>query len=157
MASFAPLSSTGSLQYRALTVPDLTQQMFDANNMLCDADPRHGHCLTATALFRGHVSTREVDEHMLKVANKTPLHFVEWAPINIKASVCDVPSEGLNMAVAFIANSTAVQESFKRVGKYFTTLFRCNSFLHLYTSEGMEEMEFIAAESNVNDLVSEYQ
>ena len=61
------------------------------------------------------------------------------------------------MAVAFIANSTAVQESFKRVGKYFTTLFRCKSFLHLYTSEGMEEMEFIAAESNVNDLVSEYQ
>merc|ERR1712147_154574 len=33
--------------YRALTVPELTQQMFDAKNMMCAADPRHGRYLTA--------------------------------------------------------------------------------------------------------------
>ncbi len=31
------------------------------------------------------------------------------------------------------------------------------AFLHWYTGEGMDEMEFTEAESNVNDLVSEYQ
>uniref|UniRef100_A0A3B4BGJ1 Tubulin/FtsZ GTPase domain-containing protein n=1 Tax=Periophthalmus magnuspinnatus TaxID=409849 RepID=A0A3B4BGJ1_9GOBI len=31
------------------------------------------------------------------------------------------------------------------------------SFLHWYTGEGMDEMEFTEAESNMNDLVSEYQ
>merc|ERR1711924_575285 len=30
-------------------------------------------------------------------------------------------------------------------------------FLHWYTGEGMDEMEFTEAESNMNDLVSEYQ
>ncbi len=30
MTGFAPLTSRGSQQYRALTVPELTQQMFDA-------------------------------------------------------------------------------------------------------------------------------
>merc|ERR1712054_53698 len=30
-----PLTSRGSQQYRALTVPELTQQMFDAKNMMC--------------------------------------------------------------------------------------------------------------------------
>ena len=30
MIGFAPLTSRGSQQYRALTVPELTQQMFDA-------------------------------------------------------------------------------------------------------------------------------
>ena len=30
MNGFAPLTSRGSQQYRALTVPELTQQMFDA-------------------------------------------------------------------------------------------------------------------------------
>ena len=31
------------------------------------------------------------------------------------------------------------------------------AFLHWYTGEGMDEMEFTEAESNMNDLVSEYQ
>ena len=36
--------------------------MFDAKNMMCAADPRHGRYLTAAALFRGRMSTKEVDE-----------------------------------------------------------------------------------------------
>ena len=70
MTGFAPLTSRGSQQYRALTVPELTQQMFDAKNMMCAADPRHGRYLTAAALFRGRMSTKEVDEQMLNVQNK---------------------------------------------------------------------------------------
>eukprot|EP00435_Cladocopium_sp_Y103_P038162 s12_g10.t1 len=103
MTGFAPLTSRGSQQYRALTVPELTQQMLS------------------------RMSTKEVDEQMLNVQNKNSSYFVEWIPNNIKASVCDIPPKGLKMAVAFAGNSTAIQEMFKR------------------------------AESNMNDLVSEYQ
>ena len=46
---------------------------------------------------------------------------------------------------------------FKRVAEYFTAMFRRKAFLHWYTGEGMDEMEFTEAESNMNDLVSEYQ
>jgi tubulin beta len=35
--------------------------------------------------------------------------------------------------------------------------YRRKAFLHWYTGEGMDEMEFTEAESNMNDLVSEYQ
>merc|ERR1712186_290987 len=124
MTGFAPLTSRGSQQYRALTVPELTQQMFDAKNMMCAADPRHGRYLTAAALFRGRMSTKEVDEQMLNVQNKNSSYFVEWIPNNIKASVCDIPPKGLKMAVAFAGNSTAIQEMFKRVAEYFTAMFR---------------------------------
>jgi tubulin beta len=62
MTGFAPLTSRGSQAYRALTVPELTQQCFDAKNMMCAADPRHGRYLTCAALFRGRVSTKEVEE-----------------------------------------------------------------------------------------------
>ena len=41
--------------------------------------------------------------------------------------------------------------------EYFTAMFRRKAFLHWYTGEGMDEMEFTEAESNMNDLVSEYQ
>merc|ERR1712039_682415 len=63
-------------------------------NMMCAADPRHGRYLTAAALFRGRMSTKEVDEQMLNVQNKNSSYFVEWIPNNIKASVCDIPSKG---------------------------------------------------------------
>ena len=54
-ASFAPLTSRGSQQYRALTVPELTQQMFDSKNMMAACDPRHGRYLTVAAMFRGRM------------------------------------------------------------------------------------------------------
>ena len=60
MVGFTPLTSRGSQQYRALSVPELTQQMWDAKNMMCAADPRHGRYLTASAVFRGRMSTKEV-------------------------------------------------------------------------------------------------
>ena len=45
---------------------------------------------------------------------------------------------------------------FKRVSEQFTCMFRRKAFLHWYTSEGMDEMEFTEAKPNMNDLVSEY-
>jgi tubulin beta len=38
--------------------------MFDAKNMMAASDPRHGRYLTASAMFRGRMSTKEVDEQM---------------------------------------------------------------------------------------------
>merc|ERR1711977_749453 len=58
MVGFVPLTSRGSQQYRALTVPELTQQMFDAKNMMCAADPRHGRYLTAAACRRRRSTSR---------------------------------------------------------------------------------------------------
>merc|ERR1712088_1071212 len=157
MIGFAPLTARSSQTYRALSVAELITQMFDANNMMCASDPRHGRYLTASALFRGKMSTKEVDEQMLNVQNKNSSYFVEWIPNNIKSSVCDIPPKGLKMATTFIGNSTAIQEMFKRVAEFFTAMFRRKAFLHWYTGEGMDEMEFTEAESNMNDLVSEYQ
>merc|ERR1711964_771780 len=120
MNGFAPLTSRGSQQYRALTVPELTWEM-------------------------------------LNVQNKNSSYFVEWIPNNMKVGVCDIPPKGLKMAVTFVGNSTAIQEMFNRVAEQYTGMFRRKAFLHWYTGEGMDEMEFTEAESNLNDLVSEYQ
>merc|ERR1719235_267181 len=157
LVGFAPLTASNIQAYRVLTVPELTQQAFDAKNMMCAADPRHGRYLTCANMFRGRMSTKEVDEQMLNVVNKNSSYFVEWIPNNVKASICDIPPKGLKMAVTFVGNSTATQEVWKRVAEQFTSMFRRKAFLHWYTGEGMDEMEFTEAESNLNDLVSEYQ
>ena len=152
------MTSRGSQQYRALTVPELTQQMFDAKNMMAACDPRHGRYLTVAAIFRGRMSMKEVDEQMLNVQNKNSSYFVEWIPNNVKTAVCDIPPRGLKMSATFIGkiinrdiqihyllyifigNSTAIQELFKRISEQFTAMFRRKAFLHWYTGEGMDEM-----------------
>jgi len=109
-------------------------------------------------MFRGRdISTKEVDDQMLQVQNKYAQHFVEWIPNNIKSSVCSVPHTGSKMSATFIGNSTCIQELFRRVGDQFTAMFKRKAFLHWFTEEGMDEMEFTEAESNMNDLVAEYQ
>jgi len=69
MPGFAPLTSRGSQQYRALTVPELTQQIFDAKNMMAACDPRHGRYLTVAAVFRGRMSMKEVRNKPLLIFN----------------------------------------------------------------------------------------
>jgi tubulin beta len=157
MIGIAPLTSRGSAAYQALSVPELVTQMFDSKNMMCAADPRNGRYLTAAAMFRGPIPTKQIDDEMIKIQAKQAGYFVEWIPNNIKSSVCDIAPVGLKMSSTFIGNSTSIQEMFKRVSDQFTLMFRRKAFLHWYTGEGMDEMEFTEAESNMNDLVSEYQ
>lgn len=125
-------------------------------------------------MFRGKVSMKEVEEQMQNVQIKNSAYFVEWIPNNVLTAQCDIPPRGLKMAVTFLGNSTAIQELFKRVSEQFTAMFKRKAFLHWYTQEGMDEMEvcfcfissvgqcspsnqFTEAESNMQDLVAEYQ
>ncbi len=108
-------------------------------------------------MFRGRISMKEVEDQMLATQKKHSAYFVEWIPSNVKTAVCDVPPKGLKMSATFIGNTTAIQELFIRVSEQFSAMFRRRAFLHFYTSEGMDEMEFTEAESNMNDLISEYQ
>ena len=50
-----------------------------------------------------------------------------------------------------------MQDVFRRISDQFSVMFRRKAFLHWYTGEGMDEMEFTEAESNENDLIAEYQ
>ena len=156
VVGYAPLSGEGAEKYKSMSIPELTSQMFDAKNMMADCDPREGRYLTAAAYFRGKVSTKEVEDEMRKIQNKNASQFVEWIPHNTKTSVCDVPPPGQKVAATFIGNSTTIQDLFKRVGSNFSAMFKRKAFLHWYTGEGMDEMEFTEAEANMQDLISEY-
>lgn len=153
----APLAAPESQSYRSLSVPELAGQMFDRNNMMAEIDPREGRYLTAAVYFRGKVSTKEVEDEMALMQSKNSAYFVEWIPHNIKTSVCDIPATGEKISSAFIGNTTAIQATFQRVGDQFRAMFKRKAFVHWYKGEGMDELEFSEAESNMADLVSEYQ
>lgn len=118
---------------------------------------RHLLMVVFSSYSRGKLAMKEVEDQMRNVQSKNSSYFVEWIPNNVQTALCSIPPRGLKMSSTFLGNSTAIQELFKRIGEQFTLMFRRKAFLHWYTGEGMDEMEFTEAESNMNDLVSEYQ
>ncbi|CAI0424763.1 unnamed protein product, partial [Linum tenue] len=70
--------------------------------------------------------------------------FLLFDPLGIFSRwiFCDIPPTGLSMSSTFMGNSTRIQEMFRRVSEQFMVMFRRKAFLHWYTSEGMDEMEF---------------
>ncbi|KAE8210851.1 hypothetical protein CF319_g6899 [Tilletia indica] len=154
---FAPLVSPGNRAYNAVKVSELIAQGFDPKNIMAAIDPRMGKWLTVAAIFRGQVASRDVEQEIVTLQNKQAAGFVEWIPNNVLTSLCDIPPPNLKMSATFIGNTTSIQELFKRTHEQFSVMFRRKAFLHWYTGEGMDELEFSEAESNLNDLVAEYQ
>merc|ERR1712187_1070835 len=66
----APLASKGSKQYERATVPTISHQMLEPRNMMCAIDPHAGRYLTAATLYRGKLSTKEVDAEVKKMQEK---------------------------------------------------------------------------------------
>lgn len=157
MTGYAPLTNSANSAFRQYSVAELTSQQFDAKNMMCACDPRRGRYLTAAAIFRGKVATRDVDECMREIHQRYAPYFVEWIPNNITTSVSSVAPAGSPMATTFLGNSTAIQDVFSRVSEQFEVMFRRRAYLYWFTSEGMDEMEFTEASSNLADLITEYQ
>jgi tubulin beta len=141
MVGFAPLTGVSSEGYRVLSVQELTQQAFDAKNMMVAADPRHGRYLTCAILFRGKLSAKEVDESVLNLQNKNSSAFVEWVPNNVKSSICLQPPTGLQMSSVFVGNNTALQETWARVVDQFSLMYRRKAFLHWYTGEVRNQLQ----------------
>lgn len=148
--SHAPLISQQSQGYRSYGISELTSSMFGPQNMMVACDPRQGRYLTAAAMFRGQLAMREVEETISEMQNAHSSSFVEWIPNNMKTAVCNVPPKGQKTSATFLYNSTAIQEAFKRFTDQFSAMFRRRAFLHWYTTEGMDVMEFTEVLFNNN-------
>lgn len=119
-------------------------------------DSTFGKYLTCAAIFRGLLSSKEIEEAMVEVQACNSDLFVKWIPNNIKTAICDIPPRGLPTAATFLANTTAVTVIFERLISQFDAMFCKRAFVHWYTGEGMDEQEFSDAKNVVVDLCEEY-
>jgi len=157
LVSQAPLLG-GEVSNRVrLTVQELTNQCYSARNFLSNVKPDDGKYLACSLVYRGPMTTQDVDDNVEKLQNKQAEDFVEWIPNNIKSSIVVTPPRTSAMSGTFIANSTALKGIFQRLATQFGAMYRRKAFLHWYKGEGMDEMEFQEADKNVRDLITEYQ
>jgi len=157
LISQAPLQSKDNKAYQLVNVQELTNQCFSPRNFFSNVKPDDGKYMTASLLFRGPMSTQEVDENMEKRQSANSDDFVEWIPNNMKTSVVTVSPKDAKQSCTFVANTTALKGIFQRLATQFGAMYKRKAFLHWYKGEGMDEMEFQEADKNVRDLITEYQ
>jgi len=153
----APLQSKDNQAYQLVNVQELTNQSFSPRNFFSNVKPDDGKYMTASLIFRGAMSTQEVDENVEKRQSANSDDFVEWIPNNMKTSVVEVSPKDAQQSCTFIANTTALKGIFQRLATQFGAMYKRKAFLHWYKGEGMDEMEFQEADKNVRDLITEYQ
>ncbi|XP_034934663.1 tubulin beta chain-like [Chelonus insularis] len=154
---FAPLMSKLVEPYRKVMIRDLVYQMFNPKLSFVRCNPSKGRFLTVAAVFRGKISTKEVEEKMWNIQNKKKNYFVDWIPNCIKTAICDIVPPGFKMTVTTMSNTTAIQEPLKRIVNECSAMFERKAYIHWYTSEGMEESELEDAQNSLYELISEYQ
>ncbi|TIC33521.1 hypothetical protein E3Q02_03491 [Wallemia mellicola] len=154
--SVAPLTSLQNRSYQSTNVQDLTASLFNNANMLAQL-PKYGRYMTAAALYQGPMGMRDIEDSIMGYQSKNSDEFVEWIPHNVLTSHTSVSPIDSKTGGTFIANTTAVQELFNRNASMFSAMLKRRAYLHWYTGEGMDEMEFTEAESNLMDLIAEYQ
>ena len=90
------------------------------------------------------------------IDNRRPKKFTEWIPFHLQFSSTTLPKSQDPPSALVLGNTLHNINWVKSLCEEFTKPFRRKAFLHYYTEKGMDEMEFTEAESNCNDLVSEY-
>ena len=75
---------------------------------------------------------------------------------NLRCSRLDGAETGTNDYWCSLDNSTGIRHMFEHLQHNFNQLFRRKDYMHHQQAEGMDEMEFTEAESNMNGKNKEF-
>eukprot|EP00759_Apiculatamorpha_spiralis_P000665 PhF_6_TR1025/c0_g1_i1/m.2064/K07375/TUBB; tubulin beta len=149
---------------RSQTPPELVESMLDIKysaSCCCGDHPGRGLHLAAVGVCRGRMSLSSLLRHLHTRwdEERTVRHnIVDWIPDNLKTSHCDIPPRGCRQSLTLLSNNTLVADTTLRAtATAFDSMFTKKSHLHWYTSEGMEESEFVESRERLRELVSDYQ
>lgn len=152
VSSVAPLTPEGVKQ----TIPSITTDLFNTKNILVSCNCKKGIYLSASAIFRGRFSSREVEEQMNNIPSINSSYFCSWIPSNIQTVECNVPHPGCNISGTFIGNSTAVKEIFNRIDQNYSKMFDKGAYVqHYMKNDEFDLYVFDDCRYDIKDLSSQ--
>eukprot|EP01083_Nonionella_stella_P080138 220031_1 len=181
--SQAPFVTTEEAQLKRYTVPDLVQQLRCKANCVAQMEYDDDNKYLATSClyrgdidrivdykslinsFVGQINVQYLNDKIVPSSLVDMCHcycgyieneFVKWIPDQNKSEILKIATVDHDISATSIANTTAIEPVFRRISTQFARMYKRKAFLHWFTGEGFDEMEFVEADRNVRDLITEY-
>ncbi|KAJ5078839.1 tubulin beta chain [Anaeramoeba ignava] len=136
---------------------DLIEQTFLPQNIFSTTNLESEKTFTALLNFRGEIGTDyDFFEHINSIFKKNS-YYQSFLMNHSLTSFTELPPYNEKYGSSALFNTSAIVSTFNDRLKQFSKMFEKKAFIHWFTSEGMDEMEFVEAENNLKDLVLEYQ
>ena len=106
--SHAPLFSFDSTKYTPASIPMLKDQLFGARSNLNFVNSHDGKYIASLGIFRGTLSSYEIESMMSDVKQRQSEYFVPWLANTNTPLICSKPPAGHMTTGTQLNNSTAI-------------------------------------------------
>jgi hypothetical protein len=156
-ASFAPMRAPGQEGQVRSNFPDLARETFSQDNFTAAIDWQQGVYLAASALFRGDVKQKEVDENMASI--RKGLNFASYMPSagGLKIGVAETAPEGFASSGLALVNHTGIAAVFERLVSQFDIMFDNHAYTHWYEAAGVSRDMMASARDSIANLARSYR
>ncbi len=156
-ASFAPMRAQGQEGQSRIQFPELARETFSQDNFTAAIDWNEGVYLAASALFRGDVKAKEVDENMATI--RKSLNYASYMPSagGLKIGYAETAPDGYAFSGLALVNHTGIAAVFERLISQFDIMFDNHAYTHWYEAAGVSREMMASARDSIASLAQSYR